>query len=421
MKKLFALIPALILLLTGCAGNKIYSKNLMEDIKPAEQNKEWISVGYPTEETFDPYNDEPWENALVADFGLRLFRASFEEGKNTLISPYSMLTALAMTANGAEGETLTQMETVMGQHREALSNWHKFGADYPDAFLQEANGIWFKESTGFAANREFLQINGDCFGAGLYKAPFDSTTVGEINRFVKENTDGMIQGVVQELPENAVMYLVNALALDAKWEETYKDGQIHNGIFTNLDGLKQDVELMWSEESLYYENDLCTGFQKNYVSRDRLAFVAVLPKEGVTMEALLEGLEEMGLQHFLASYRKETVEAALPKFEAGSHMEMAEVLKTMGMTQGFDPSLADFSGLGTSENGNIFLSQVLHKTCISVAEKGTKAGAATAVAAAEEEAAEEVKRVVLNRPFLYMVVDISSNVPLFIGAQMDMA
>ena len=420
MKRVFVCLLALCLLLTGCAG-KTTGKDLMEDRENPEEKKEWIAIGQDVPETFDPETDESWENALIADFGIRLFREAFREGENTLISPMSVLTALAMTANGAEGETLAQMEAVLGQSTGALNSWYKYGARYDDSLLHLANGIWFRENASFIPNQAFLQTNADYFGAGLYEAPFDNTTLQEINRFVEENTGGMIKDMLKEIPSDEVMYLVNALALDARWEETYTGGDVNPATFTKTDGTSQDMELMWSEESLYYENDLCTGFQKPYESKGRLAFVAVLPKEGVTIEALLAGLEEMGLQHFLASDQKETVEAALPKFEADSDIQMVELLKAMGMTDAFDSARADLSGLGTSEAGNIYLSQVIHKTFISVAEKGTKAGAATVVAAAEECAMEEVKRVVLNRPFLYMIVDTESNTPVFMGVQMDMA
>lgn len=410
MKKVIALLLLISLLLSGCnSGNG----DLMKDVKPSDQRDGLITLEEYEE---GPFTGTVWDNALVADFGIRLFQKSFREEQNTLISPMSVLTALAMTANGAEGETLAQMETVLGQSRDALNSWYKYGTAYDDELLHSANAIWFREDV--SVEEAFLQTNGDYFGAGAYRAPFDDTTVSEINRFVEAHTGGMIPEVLREIPEESVMYLVNALALDAKWEEKYTGGQVHPATFTKTDGTEQDMELMWSEESLYYENDLCTGFQKPYVSKDRLAFVAVLPKEGVTMEDLLAGLEDMGLQQFLASCQRENVMAALPKFEAQSDVQMGEVLMSMGMTDAFDSALADFSGLGTSSGGNIYLSHVLHKTVISVAEKGTKAGAATVVAAAEEAAMEEVKQVILNRPFLYMIVDTSSNTPIFMGTLM---
>ena len=235
------------------------------------------------------------------------------------------------------------------------------------------------------------------------------------------HTDGMVRNILNEIPDEAVMYLVNALAFDAQWQETYKENQVHEAVFTTEDGREQNIELMYSEENWYLENDQATGFIKPYkTDNKRYAFAALLPREGVTVKELVEGLDGKQLQSFLANPQKVMVNAALPKFEAEYDVKMNEVLKSMGMTDAFDSGLADFSGLGTSADGNIYLSSVIHKTFISVAEKGTKAGAATVVEAACESAMEmEIKRVTLDRPFLYMIVDTSSNTPIFMGTLME--
>ena len=99
---------------------------------------------------------------------------------------------------------------------------------------------------------------------------------------------------------------------------------------------------------------------------------------------------------------------------------MSKILEGMGMTDAFDANSADFSGLGTSSDGNIFISRVIHKTYISVDEKGTKAGAATAVEVKKEAAALDSKEVILDRPFVYMIIDCEAKLPLFIGAVTDL-
>jgi serpin B len=419
MKKVIALILAVGLLLTGCGGA---SRDLMKGVKPSDEGG-LITVRDPFSDGFDPETDETWDNALVADFGMRLFRASFKEDQNTLISPMSILAALAMTANGAEGETLSQMETVLGQSRDALNSWYQYGTVYDDNVLNSANAIWFREDV--AVEKSFLQTNADCFGAGAYQAPFDDTTVKEINSFVEKNTKGMIPEILREVPSEAVMYLVNALAFEDKWEEEYMAHQIRDGIFTKEDGTRQNVDMMWSEENRYYENDLCMGFRKYYRSGEpnRFAFVALLPKEGVSLQALVNGLDGKHLQEFLAQPEEATVVAAIPEFETEFDVQMGEILEEMGMTDAFDDEKANFSGMGTYAGEDLFISRVLHKTFISVAEQGTRAGAATVVEMAPEAAPptepEEIKRVILDRPFLYMIVDTSSNTPIFMGTLME--
>ena len=325
MKKTIALLLALTLLLTGCAGKETSGEDLMKGVKPSGQDNSFITVGSNSPEALDPETDETWENALIADFGLRLFQASFEEDENTLISPFSVLAALAMTANGAEEETLSQMEAVLGQSRGALNSWYKFGT-VEDNVLHLANGIWFKDDPGLAVKEEFLQKNAEYFDAGIYKAPFDDTTLQDINSFVEENTNGMVKDILDKIPEEAVMYLVNALAFEAQWQEIYKENQVHDATFMTENSIRQDMELMWSEENLYLENDLATGFIKPYQSRnDRYAFAALLPKEGISVKELVEGLDGKHLQSLLANPQTVKVNAAIPIFQVEFDTEMSEI------------------------------------------------------------------------------------------------
>ena len=157
----------------------------------------------------------------LSDFGVRLLKQCYEGDKNTLISPVSVASALAMTANGAKDETLTQMENVLGMESSALNIFLKgYRENLPSGSkykMNLANAIWFKDRPDFTVKEDFLQRNADYYSAGLYKAPFDNTTKKEINSWVDENTDGMIKEILDKIPEDAVMYLVNALAFDGEW------------------------------------------------------------------------------------------------------------------------------------------------------------------------------------------------------------
>lgn len=410
MKKLIAILLVAAFLLSGCSEPEPVQsgENLMEGIQPAKV--------YSGEEL-------DTDSSAFTDFGLRLFQASMGEGKNTLISPLSVLYALSMTANGADGNTLTQMEAVLGQPINVLNGWlssYMEELSQPDGEkLHLANGIWFKDDPKLTVEESFLKTNADYYGAGIYKAAFDEETLTDINRFVEENTDGMVKDILDEIPEEAVMYLVNALAFDAQWQEVYKENQIHEDVFTTESGAQQDIELMYSEEYAYLEDDKTTGFLKYYDGR-RYAFVALLPKEGVTVADYVQSLTGQHLQQMLSDPQDVTVHAAIPKFETEFDTQMSEVLKSMGMTDAFDWTVADFSRLGSYEGLNICINRVLHKTFISVAEQGTKAGAATVVEMAAEGAMEieDLKIVTLDRPFLYMIVDTETQLPLFMGTLM---
>lgn len=412
MKRLIFLALALCLLMSGCAADapEQSGESLMEDIRP-EKIYQGESVAA--------------DSGMVLDFGLRLFRQSMDADKNTLISPLSVLYALSMTANGADGETLAQMESVLGQPISVLNGWlhgYMSGLSQPDAQkLHLANAIWFQDDPKLTVLESFLQTNANYYGAGIYKADFDDTTLKDINRFVEENTDGMVRNILDEVPEDAVMYLVNALAFQARWQEVYKENQVWEGIFTTENGEEQTVELMYSEEYSYLEDESATGFLKYYEDR-RYAFAALLPKDGVALSEYTQSLTGEKLQQLLQNPQQIKVRAATPKFEAEYETQMHEVLQAMGMTDAFDWTKADFSRLGSYEGLNICIDRVLHKTFISVAEQGTRAGAATVVEMTAEGAAmmEEYKTVTLNRPFLYMIVDTKTQTPLFIGSVVDL-
>lgn len=411
MKKLIALLLAIILVFGLTACSQVSADDLMKDVSA---------------KNVDVLPDMDVGAAAAADFGVRLFQTSMEEGKNTLISPLSVLYALAMTANGADGETLAQMEKVLGMDCDTLNSYMLAYLDLlpkaKDYKLSLANSIWFKDDPDFVVEQSFLQTNADYYGADAYKAAFDEATRNDINNWVKEHTDDMIPEIINEIPDEAIMYLVNALAFDAKWDIEYEDYQIREGRFTTEDGKRQDVDMMHSEEHKYLEDDLATGFIKYYKDR-RYAFVAMLPNEGVTVSQFVESLTGKHLWDLLSNPQDVTVFATMPKFETEYGIEMSEVLQEMGMVDAFDWQVADFSRLGTynADGMNICINRVLHKTFISVSEQGTKAGAATAVELVAEGAMEieEFKEVILDRPFVYMLIDCETNLPFFIGTMMD--
>ena len=414
MKDLLSLIIAAILTMTstGCdIPSTATAVNLMENITPSDTPIAALPAEKMTE-----------NNVAAAELGADLLRTSFDGKSNTLVSPLSVMSALAMTAGGANGDTLSEMEDVLGIKRDDLNAYMKLYTDsLPEGekySLKLANSIWFTEDEAFEVNEDFLQQNADFYGADIYKAPFDDSTLEDINNWVKDNTDGMIPEILDEIPKDAVMYLVNALAFDAEWESIYRDSQVREGEFTNIDGSKSKVDFMSSTENKYVEDENATGFIKYYSGRE-YAFVALLPDEGVAVGDYINSLTGEKLNSLITGAQNKKVLTKIPKFEYDYGTEMSETLMTLGMTDAFDENNADFKSLGTVEDGNIYISRVIHKTFISVAEKGTRAGAATVVEMTKATSAmptEPPKEVYLDRPFVYMIIDTENNVPFFIGA-----
>ncbi len=412
MKRLVSLILTLALALSVFTACDIpQSDDLMNGVNPnpdVSKEVELVDVS----------------DAAVTDFAVRLFKASMEDGENTLISPLSVLVALSMTANGANNETLTQMQSVLGMPISELNTWiHSYIENLPEEEkykLSLANSIWFTDDERFTVNQDFLQTNADYYGADIYRAAFNDATCKEINKWVEDKTDGMIKNILDEIPPEAVMYLINALAFDAEWQDIYNEYAISKEQFTTENGIKQNVDMMRSEESVYLEDKKATGFIKYYKDR-KYAFAALLPNEGVSVFEYVATLDGEHLNNLLTNAEPATVYTSIPKFETEYDVEMSDILCDMGMPNAFSGAMADFNKLGHSTAGNIFISRVIHKTFISVDERGTKAGAATVVEAVDECAPVIIdpKQVFLDRPFVYMLIDCETNLPFFIGTMME--
>lgn len=140
-----------------------------------------------------------------------------------------------------------------------------------------------------------------------------------------------------------------------------------------------------------------------------------MPDETTSIEDYVSRLTGEQLHAILTSPGDETVEIAMPKFKSEFSVELSDSLQALGMTDAFDGKKADFTALGTSDEGNICISNVFHKTFLQIDEEGTKAGAATAVDMTTESAAEYPHSVYLERPFVYMIADLDTGLPVFLG------
>lgn len=337
--------------LTGCAA-KVQADDLMKGITP--------------EKTSGRAADDAFKNG-AADFAVRLFQTTWEEGKNSLISPLSVMLALSMTANGAKGETLAQMEALLGGDipiGELNEYLHAYVGSLPSsekAKLTLANSIWFKDS-GFTVEEDFLQRNADYYGAAAYKSAFDEKTLRDINNWVKENTDGVIDKIVDQMDPYAAMYLVNTVLFDAEWQNIYRKHEVRDGTFTAIDGAKRTVSMMCSNESLYLDDGKATGFLKPY--NNGYSFAALLPNEGVALDDYIASLTGEGFLTTVKNAKEVPVEAAMPKFSYDYGIEMSDALKALGMTVPFDAALADFPASDTRPTAT-FISAVCSTRHIS--------------------------------------------------------
>ncbi|MBQ7769444.1 MAG: serpin family protein [Oscillospiraceae bacterium] len=416
-KKVFLAILSIMLIcsmavnLTGCA-TKVQAVDLMEGLKA------------------NPVTGKSVDDAFAQSqmrLAVELFQSSVLEskGENVLISPLSIQLALAMTANGADGDTKAEMEALLGGEisLEDLNEYlYSYVNNLPSAEkykFQIANSIWFRDDEGrLQVEQDFLQKNANYYGAQAYKAAFDDQTLKDINNWVKDYTDGMIDSILDQIDEDAVMYLINALVFDAEWQRVYDKSDVYKGKFTNIGGTEKQVDMMHSEETVYLQDENATGFMKPY-SGSKYNFAVLLPNEGVDIYEYIAGLTGEELMETISTPQLGMVMATLPKFSYEYDLTMNDVLKELGMPSAFSGSTADFSKMAHSSRGNIYIGDVLHKTFISVDELGTKAGAVTKVQMNDESAPMSEWVVTLNRPFVYMIIDNETNLPVFIGTVMD--
>ena len=398
------LAAASVFTVSGCAAGAASVRDLTKGAKNAQ-----------TQTLYDTSAVQDTAAALTG-FGAKLLQNEMQE-ENPLVSPLSVASALSMTANGAVGETKTQMEQTLGADTGSLNAYFSVlqASLGNDEQLKAANSIWMKDTDTLHVEDAFLQQNADSYAAEIYSAPFDDSTKTAINDWVSKQTDKMIPEILDEIPDGAVMYLVSALAFDAKWERPFKSYEVWEGTFTARGGQEQTGDFLHGAVGQYLHDEHAEGFLKAYAG-GKYAFAVLLPDEATSIENYVNQLTGERLHAILASPIDESVEIALPKFKAEFSTELSENLKALGMTDAFDGANADFTALGTSDEGNIYISRVLHKTFIQVDEEGTKAGAATAVEAAAEGAALYPHSVILNRPFVYMIVDLETKLPIFLGA-----
>lgn len=413
LKKLIAVIACALALsytianITACTS-EVQAADLTEGITPEKVSGREADEGFALAQT---------------GFALDLFKqtASINGCDNLLLSPLSVSAALAMTANGADTDTLAEMESVLGMTVEELNGYFAaYAGSLPseeNCKLHMANSLWVKED--FGVKQEFLQTCANYYSAPVYSSPFNDQTVRDINSWVKTNTDGMIENMLEDISANAVMYIVNALAFDAKWSSVYEKDQVHDGKFTAFDGTEKTVEFLNDTDRYpYFEDGNAVGFMKNYEG-GRYAFAAVLPNEDISLDEYIGGLTAEGLYNMISGAEYYKTVTSLPKFKYDFDVTLNDPLVQLGMSAAFSDENADFSGMGDYYGGNVYIGRVLHKTFIAVDELGTRAGAATIVEMDGESASpvepEEIKYVILDRPFLFMIIDRENNIPIFMG------
>lgn len=360
-------------------------------------------------------------------FGLDLFsRAASlaEKNKNTTVSPLSVSLALAMTYNGAQGETKAEMEKAMklsGLTPEQINNSHKalveaLQSSDPEVVLEIANAIYHHQ--GFTVLPDFISANRNFYNAEVSALNFANTAeaLETINGWVAQKTHDKIPTIIDTIDPALRMILLNAIYFNGIWKNKFGERDTHNYPFYFADGTSTGVPTMKLETSLEYtSNELFSAVNLPY-GKGQFQMTVLLPNEGKTTKNLISELNMDNWQKWMKNFETaKPVVVSMPRFKFSWELKLNDILQSMGMKRAFSSQVADFSGI--SGGKDLYIGYVIHKTYIDVNENGTEAAAVTAVGMFATSVGEPDLRkyFTVNRPFLFAITEKTTGAILFIG------
>ena len=338
-----------------------------------------------------------------------------------------------MCANGAGGITKSEMEKVLGLDMDALNlycanlysriNENKQLEEY----LSTSNAIWYNDAYGIMPKKNFLDVNALYYGVDLYKANFrDVNVAADVNLWISEKTDGMIEKMLDNVNEKAIMLLVNTLLFESRWAQAGGYNRT-NVDFTDSDGRTKSVSGFYSTGYSYFKSENFHAFKTAYEANG-IAFYGILPTDDgkyggkdVDFDSVIAGFDANEMYGILNGRQRELymVHAMTPCFKFDYEVQLSDYFAKNGMPSAFDMWGADFSNMyETTDAFNVYISNILQKTAIELDENGTKAAAATVIvnATAMDPSQFTQIQMYLDRPFIFMIVDEVSGVPLFVGS-----
>ena len=350
-------------------------------------------------------------------FSEALFRETLAMGEeNPVLSPLSAYYVLAMVALGAEGETRAEFEAVLGLDPETLAAElrtlsHALMNTSGSTNLNIAGSIWTAD--GFTIAPDFAQAMQTYFDAPAHTRDFAAeATVDEINAWVYERTEGLIEELIQSIGRDEVMLLINTLYFSAKWAQDMNPMTEFPGQFRPEIGSLVEVPF------------LSTGTRRLAVSvtdtfeavllpydDDRLGLLLVRPRDGTSVRdfAVAHDLNEI----IAGLAVRDEVQVRMPRLDLEFELELNALLQTLGLKSAFS-DLADLSGL-LEDDERLRISRVLQKVRLIVDEEGTEAAAATVVGIEPLSIPLNLIELTFDTPYLYIIYDRRTGIPLFMG------
>lgn len=356
-------------------------------------------------------------------FGFKLFKEILKQGsnRNVFVSPTSVAIALAMTYNGAGGETqqsMTKALELQGMSLEDLNQANETlketleKAD-PEVQLSIANSLWAKQGISFKP--EFMQSNQQFYGAKVTELNFaNPNATSIINSWVKQNTRGKIDKIINQIKPDDVLYLINAIYFKGNWTKPFDKSQTTDRPFYLANGNpKQHPMMSQSGKYRYYETDAFQAVSLPY-GKGRLSFYVFLPKKNSGLDSFQQQLSANNWQQWMNQFRMREGSIQLPRFKSEYDIQLNSALKALGM----EPAFNDGANFSNMTSASVAINEVKHKTFVEVNEEGTEAAAATSVGIALTSARmpEEPFEMIVDRPFFCAIRDNQSGTVLFMGS-----
>jgi len=355
-------------------------------------------------------------------FGLKLFGkiVETEQDKNIFISPLSVSMALGMTYNGADSTTLEAMHktleygdlTIQEVNESYRSLIELLTELDPKVIFDIANSIWYRE--GFPVENDFLTTNQDYFDAVVRALDFSSDDAADIiNAWVNENTNGKIEKIVDKpIDPLTVMFLINAIYFKGTWTYEFDEENTTDDIFYLPDGSEKGCKMMSHQcDHNYFENEQFQAIDLPYGDAG-FSMTILLPKPGIDTDSLIAQMNNNTWNSWLGSFSEQEVNLFLPKFKLEYEISLNDILSALGMSIAFEPGRADFTKINS--DGNLYISEVKHKTFVEVNEEGTEAAAVTSVEISFTSIGSGIT-MHINRPFVFAIRENHSGTILFIG------
>ena len=404
MKQILFIAAVAALTLTGCWSNNpdVEGGNPYKALELTTKGAEYVQKG----------------ESFTFEF---IDRINAEAKKDYIISPLSMQLLLGMIFDGAKGETAEQIAAVLGYGAGENAQVN----EYAKSMLTQlpnldrmtgvaiANAIYVDD--GWPLKEAYKKEVGEYYNAEIANLDFGNgdEALKVINGWCKKHTGGMIDKVLDEVDENMLCYLLNALYFKGMWKEKFKKSDSAEETFTSENGAASKLTMMkQTKKFLYAENEAFQAVRLPY-GNGAYSMIVLLPKKGHNIADVTATLKKSSWETFRYSMDEANVDLWLPRFETKYNIMLNDMLSAMGMPDAFDAAKADFSPLSDYA---LRLSFVQQHAAIKIDEEGTEA-AAVSSAGFEKNAAMPMDDVVFHadHPFLYLITESSSGVVLFAG------